>query len=353
MRREHWVVLIPFIAAHHAGSTAATAVDRAAPPPIIVELLGLDDHVIPTITPTITIRATLQPGDSPPVALGVRASTSPLALGQIVLDTSVAASDSAQIRLMKPLPSGATLYFRSYARTADGTIIQSAPSPPRLVPRWLTLVSPNAPNGAILEDQTPRFVWSSARVGNPPGPWTYEFSVVHTAGGPPIFSTTTTDTSLTFPFLLDFNTSYRWAVTASLQDQSTQRVTSTSSFVVIDETLPRVTLLYQTFPNPFPSLTADFACIWFDLAESASVTLDVLDIRTNLVTRIFPRPGGSTAPLAPGKYGRAVNSASLCSGDFTWDGTDQRGRSVIPGLYLLRMRTGGREFVRRMLFEGR
>ncbi len=344
------MVLLPLLVAHHFGPVEHRG---GEPPPLLtVELLGLDNPVLNSITPAISIRTQLALDDSPPVALGVRASTSSLVLDNFVLDTSVLASDTAEIRLTKPLPSGATLYFRSYARTAEGTLIMSFPSPPRMVPRWLTLISPNAPAGAILDEQQPTFTWSSARVSVPPGPWTYDFSIANTAGGPAIFSGTTSDTTFTVPFPLEFNTSYRWAVTARLQDQSAERVTSSSSFVIVDESIPRVTLLYQPFPSPFPSPVVQFACIWFDLAQRSQVTLDVLDIRTNRVRRLYPEGSMMAIFLEPGRYGRAVSPESGCTGEFKWDGTDSNGRRVIPGVYLVRMRAGGREFVKHIVFRG-
>jgi hypothetical protein len=350
MRRERCIVLLPLLAAQHFGPLHVH--EDAPAPALTVELLGLDEPVLSSITPTISIRANYVVDDPPPVVLGVRASLSSLVLDRIILDTFVVATDSAQIRLLRPLPSGTTLYFRSYARTAEGNEVLSFPSPPRVVPRWLTLVFPNAPAGAILDDQRPTFVWSSARVAAPPGPWRYDFSVANTAGGPPIFSATTTDTTATIPFPLEFNTSYRWAVTATLQDQSNERVTSTSSFVIVDETIPRTTLLYQPFPSPFPSPIIQFACIWFDLAERSTVTIDILDIRAFRVKRVFPEPGASAIPLEPGKYGRAVSTESGCTQQFIWDGTDEGGRRVIPGAYMVRMRAGRREFTKHIVFRG-
>ena len=348
MRKGRCVVLLPLLVSHHFGTVEKPAARTT--PAINVELLGLDDPVLNSITPTISIRAQRDVDDPPIVELGIRASPSSLVLDGIVLDTSVLATDSAQIRIATPLASGATLHFRSYARTATGDIVLSFPSPPRMVPRWLTLVFPNAPAGAILEDRNPVFVWSSARVNDPPGPWMYDFTIAHSAGGPPIFGATTADTTITIPFDLEFNTSFRWAVSARLPSVS-ERVTSSSSFVIVDGSIPRVTILYQTFPNPFPSGVSQFACIWFDLAERARLTIDVLDIRANLVRNVYPRPG--FAPfLDPGRYGRAVNSESGCTEQFIWDGTDGRGRRVIPGVYLLRMRAGSREFVKRMVFSG-
>jgi hypothetical protein len=264
----------------------------------------------------------------------------------------VLASESADIQLTTLLPAGAIVYFRGYARTPSGAIIYSPPTEARAVPQWLTLLSPGAPSGATIEDQSPTFVWSSGAVNAPPGPWIYDFSLSHTAGGSPLVNLSVTDTSHTIPFQLEFSTSYRWAVTARLQAQPATRVSRSSSFVIVDPATPRTTLLHNTFPNPFPSQLRSAACIWFDLSEDAVVTIDVLDLRANHVKRVFPVLVDPGVALEPGRYGREVTGANGCSPEFTWDGTDSFGRRVNPGAYLLRMRAGAKIFHRTMLFRG-
>jgi hypothetical protein len=265
----------------------------------------------------------------------------------------IAATDSATIQLTSPLPSGATLFFIGFALDDLGNVILSPPTAATQVPAWLALVSPNAPSGAILEDRTPTFTWSSAMVATPPGPWTYEFRIVASAGGPPLVTAQTSDTVVAPVAPLEFNTSYRWAVTARLQDMSSVTASSRSSFVILDPATPRTTLLYQTFPNPFPSPVSDLACIWFDLAEQSTVSLDILDIRTTPVRHLYPPLTGNPPIFPPGRYGRAASGESGCTQEFTWDGRDDRGTLVSPGVYILRLRAGGRVFFRRMVFEGR
>jgi hypothetical protein len=318
---------------------------------LTVEILGLTEPVLPSLTPTLTVRALREPGDEVPIALGVRVSLSPLVLGTFVQDTAVDASDQVDIRLTAPLPSGAVVYFRGYARTPSGGIVYSPPSEARAVPQWLRLVSPGSASGAVIEDETPSFVWSGAPVGEPPGPWVYQFRLGFTSGGPPLLDFSTSDTSYAVFFPLELNTSYRWSVRAHLAGRPSSVVTHSSSFVIVDQALPRSTLLHNTFPNPFPSPLRSVACIWFDLAQSAMVTLDVLDIRTNHVRRIFPAAGESPR-LEAGRYGRQLNSESGCDPQFTWDGSDDTGRRVAQGAYLLRMRAGTAQFVTRIAFGG-
>ena len=111
---------------------------------------------------------------------------------------------------------------------------------------------------------------------------------------------------------------------------------------------PPATLLYQNFPNPFPTATSATTCVWFDLAEAGPAALDVYDLRGNRVRRIFPAPGGD-AHLAAGRYGRGAGGSG-CDGRFTWDGAGEDGRRVPSGVYLLRLHARGAEQVRKILF---
>lgn len=118
---------------------------------------------------------------------------------------------------------------------------------------------------------------------------------------------------------------------------------------------PRATLLYQNFPNPFPGTGLLATCVWFDLAGESDVRIQVLDIRGNVVRTLVP---SSEVPgrLPAGRYGRGtgdIPDGFGCDGRFIWDGTGSDGNIVPAGVYLLRMRAGGTEKVRRMLFLGR
>lgn len=118
---------------------------------------------------------------------------------------------------------------------------------------------------------------------------------------------------------------------------------------------PRTTLLYQNFPNPFPASGSFATCVWFDIARATDVTLEVLDIRGNVVKTLVPSPAVPSRHLA-GRYGRATGNlpdGSGCDERYTWDGVASDGTAVPAGVYLLRMRADGAELVRRMLFLGR
>jgi len=54
--------------------------------------------------------------------------------------------------------------------------------------------------------------------------------------------------------------------------------------------------------------------------------------------------------LTPGIYGRDESGGDDPCQSFSWDGRDDRDREVSPGVYLLRLRAGGVESVRRIVF---
>jgi hypothetical protein len=157
------------------------------------------------------------------------------------------------------------------------------------------------------------------------------------------------------PTDLQANTPYRWRVRATLPSGVSVQATSVGTFLVKDQPLPAVTLVYPNFPNPFPTATAFSTCIWFDVAEpGARIALDVTDLRGNLVRQLVPGPDGQQDFL-PGRYGQGEpGTGSSCSNRFVWDGTGNDGRTVAPGVYLLRFQSGlQRATFRRMLFLGR
>jgi hypothetical protein len=118
---------------------------------------------------------------------------------------------------------------------------------------------------------------------------------------------------------------------------------------------PHTTILYQNFPNPFPAAGSLTTCVWFDLARTSDVLIQVLDIRGNVVRTLVPSADIAAQQVA-GRYGRATGNIPDgfgCDERFTWDGVASDGRMVPAGVYLLRMRADGTEVVRRMLFLGR
>ena len=115
---------------------------------------------------------------------------------------------------------------------------------------------------------------------------------------------------------------------------------------------PAVTLLYQNFPNPFPTLDSRVTCIWFDLNRTTSVSLTVHDVRGNVVRRILPN-ASTPQFLRPGRYGRASSTAEEgCDPALTWDGRADDGRVVPRGVYLIRLRAGGAQSIKKAVFQG-
>ncbi|MCA2983488.1 MAG: hypothetical protein ACK6DR_18780 [Gemmatimonas sp.] len=313
---------------------------------------GPTTQPLPSITPALQVRAVgLGPG---PIQYTVQIATV-ADYSALVLDSTFTATDTAlTVQVTRPLPSEATVYWRVLARGALGAQATSVNSGARVVPPWLTLVSPNSPAGNAFDIRRPLFVWRSARVTPAAGSWRYDLEVLG-AGRPELGVTSLRDTTYRPATDLQANTSYRWNVRASLGNGESVRVASVGSFVITDPPLPTTTLLYQNFPNPFPSAASFVTCFWFDVgAPGARVALDVLDLRGNLVKNIVPGSDG-VSRFDAGRYGRgAAGSASNCDNRFVWDGTGTDGRTVAPGVYLARFRAdGGAPTFRRIVFRGR
>jgi hypothetical protein len=116
---------------------------------------------------------------------------------------------------------------------------------------------------------------------------------------------------------------------------------------------PRATLLYQNFPNPFPTPTSDRSCIWLDLRRAGRVRLEILDVRGRLVRTLVPSADVQET-LPAGRYGRGAGGTPPgCDPRFTWDGTARDGRAAPAGIYLLRMTADGTTQTRKIVFRGR
>jgi hypothetical protein len=197
-------------------------------------------------------------------------------------------------------------------------------------------------------------VWRSVAVNEPPGPWEYTIEIRNL--GERVWSATVRDTFYVLPEAgrLEANASYTWRVSARLvgSAQSTVAV-HPAAFFVEDPTVITSTILYQNFPNPFPSELSQSTCIWFDLGSPSRVELEIYDLRGLRVRRILPNadfPG----ELPVGRYGRAASESNEgCDRAFSWDGMADDGRVVPAGVYLLRFRAGGVQTVKKLLFRGR
>jgi hypothetical protein len=120
----------------------------------------------------------------------------------------------------------------------------------------------------------------------------------------------------------------------------------------VAETAQRITVLYQNFPNPFPTASSPTTCLWFDLAQSSEVTLAVYDLRGHLVRTIVPSKEVE-GYLGAGTYGRFIPGMNAgCDPRFAWDGRGSDGHLVPPGVYLARLRADGHWQTKKMVFRG-
>jgi len=259
-----------------------------------------------------------------------------------------AAGDTAVFTIDSLMPERTVVFFRARFIDRFGTVVAEATAR-HPVRSWVRLVSPLRGPTTIVETRTPKFIWSSPPITFPPGLWTYQASVIEThtgrvsASSPPAI----TDTTFTPAAPLEANTSYRWEVTARAANSTGNgevRVVSPGTFVISSDSAPTVTLFYQSFPNPFGRGTrANETAIWFDLAHSSKVRISVYDIRQRMVRRLVP--GLLTdATLAAGAYGR--------DGSVTWDGKDDAGRLVPPGVYIAVFEGDGTRASFKILFKG-
>jgi hypothetical protein len=269
----------------------------------------------------------------------------------IVLQDSVVGTFAR--RVQRPLPPRSRLFWRVRARSVQGVPLATPPQGPLEVPSWLQLDVLNEPGGSQLADPTPEFRWTSVALPGPAGPFTYELQVVSDREEGIIQSHGDLQAErFQIQEPLPFNLPLRWRVIAQARGGGVDTVTSSGPFVVSGADNPPVTLLHQNFPNPFPNrdLGALETRIWFDLAARSSVELNVFDLRGRLVRRLIPAPGCGVVELPPGIYGRGeIGSGDPCI-QLSWDGRDDAGREVEPGVYLLRLRAGGVVEVRRLVY---
>jgi hypothetical protein len=275
-------------------------------------------------------------------------------------DTTVSGT-GASIVIPRLLPQKITIWWRVKIRTAQGANLITDAVGPRQTSNWLTLVSPNGLNGSTVDTIFPTFLWKAVATYAPVSRWLYHLVISRTSDAFPLVTATLGDTTssptsymLFTPFLpLESNTSYRWSVTASLSTGDSIRVNSFSTFVILSTNAPLATVLYQNFPDPFPNARITTTCIWFDLKNQSNVHIDILDLRGNHVAVVTP--GRGLGPIfPPGRYGRAaVGSDSGCDDRLTWDGRDDSGRTVPPGVYLVRFVGDGITSTKKLLFKGK
>ena len=320
-----------------------------------VTVLGPGENPLRDGIPAFTVVASGFAAADLPLRFTLQVGTNGGFATSVLTDTTVTvAGSSATIAPRRLFPEKSSVFWRGVVTTAAGLQVNSAVTGPRLTAPWLTLLSPNNPNGSTVTSKRPTFTWTSARIDASAGRWQYEIRVIG-ARGETIVVGRLDDTSYVPTRDLEGNTSYHWLLAAWTLAGDTVRMQSAATFVVLDTTVPPATILFQNFPNPFPNARVDATCVWFDLHLASSVRLQVLDLRGNEVRSLIPSDAFPAASaLSAGHYGRASEgSNSGCDPRLSWDGRDDSGRTVPPGVYLIRLRAQGVETFRKALFKGR
>jgi hypothetical protein len=256
-------------------------------------------------------------------------------------------------RLQAPLPPRTTLYWRVTARSVQGIRRATGAQGPVDVPSWVSLDVLNDPGGEQVGDPLPEFRWTAVALPPPAGPFTFDLQILEDRAGEILRNhEDLRDDRFRPSDPLPFNVPLRWRVIARARTGHADTVSSAGPFVVTGEARPPLTILYQNFPNPFPDAEAGTwrTRIWFDLARPSLVDLAVYDLRGRLVRRLIPAPGCGPVELPPGLYGRDTHDGDDPCVTLHWDGTGDGGREAPPGVYLLRLRAGGVEEIRRVVY---
>jgi hypothetical protein len=308
------------------------------------------DSALDEVTPTFLWSAPSQPLIAQPVEYRLVVARDSL-LTNVVLDTTPVQSP---IVLPVAQETDTKLWYSITGIAVDSVTWDTGPIGEFTVPAWVTLTAPDGPGGVTIRDPRPLFEWDSPGVSSPPGPFTYDLEITRADDGvleSEAHNLVGTDHTVTRD--LERNTPYRWSVTARLGEAS-YVAESQGTFLIIDDSAPSATLLFQNFPNPFPNQAsgASATCIWFDLARSGAVTLDVLDMRGHVVLNLVPGTEFDQV-LEAGRYGRPdVGVTGTCDPRLAWDGRASDGASVPQGVYLIRLHTPEGTYFKRAVFMG-
>lgn len=260
--------------------------------------------------------------------------------------------DATQYSLRIPLKPGAPLFWRVDANSPTGVTASTGTVGPVGVPAWARLTALAESAGSATASTRPVFSWSPTTIASPPGPFRYDLFVQRSNSSVPIFGIEgLTDTAFQLPTPLESNATYRWALVVHA-GTDTSLVQPPAPFVVLDATAPPATVLYQNFPNPFPTPARETTCIWFDLAQPGVATLEILDLRGGIVRRLLARDDFPVV-LPAGRYGRGSPGGGLCDPRVAWDGRSDDGRSLPAGVYLYKLKVGGVIQFKRIVFRGR
>lgn len=299
--------------------------------------------------PVINIAATQTRPDRAPYTISLEMSTE--SAFQRPFYVNVSNAEGASFTTDSLLPEHLTIYLRARLTDRNGDVVAEAREQ-HPVRGWVTLVDPPQQSLVVLPTRKPRFTWSSPPTTLTAGLWQYELSVINKATGARDFvSPPIADTSYVFPDSLESNASYRWQVRASAAGgKGSGEVTMMSVGTIVIGGDPTFTLLYQNFPNPFRR--GQLTCFWFDLAKPAHVRLTIYSLNLHEVRNIIPGPlGDGNLPI--GLYGREnIDAGSGCDTRLSWDGKDDNGRFVPPGVYIAEFRANGSSSTKKILYKG-
>ena len=259
----------------------------------------------------------------------------------------------------QPLRPMARAYWRITAVSPQGVRRPAVGALPIVIPHWVRLLTLTGPQTDFIDEPRPELAWVALQAPSPVGPFRYDVEVLSSSGEVVQQARNLTTSSWRVPQTLTPNLAYRWRVIARSAVGPADTVESMGSgFVVLSSEAPPATILYQNFPNPFPNDIVGHSKtrIWFDLAQGGPVELAVYDLRGRLIRQLIPsRSGCSRVPFPPGLWGRTgtglPGTVDPTCALMEWDGNNERGDRAAPGVYLLRLRAGGVDEVRHMLFR--
>ena len=323
-------------------------VTSAAVFPVGVTAIAPVTGPLASVTPTFTWTVGTPPPAARPITYQLRIARD--SAGVPLVDTTLTDVETYSLRIaLKP---GAPLLWRVDATAATGDTASTGVVGPIAVPAWATLTSLSDPGGAVTDSVQPTFTWTSPTIATPPGPFTYDLFVQRASEPVPEPGVAgLTGTSFRIPDPLERNTPYHWSVVTHAGND-TSLTLSRGSFLVLDASTPAATLLYQNFPNPFPAAGRDSTCLWFDLATTGIVEVDILDLRGNSVRRFVPGPDFPPI-LTAGRYGRSQTGGATCDPRLMWDGRAADGRLLPAGVYLYKLKAPGIVLFKRIVFRGK
>lgn len=310
------------------------------------------ENQLTTIQPTFTWGAPLINTAMRPVRYRLEIASDP-AFNNIIEVVDTAEVFSATLR--RPLKPAPALWWRVIGSAFPDVRRSTRVAGPFSVPDWVRLLVLNEPGGAFTDSLRPTFRWEALAAPPPSGPLVFDVQVLNAQTGAPVVTMRDVQsTSVQPPTGLTPNLSYLWRVIARSPAGGVDTVQSRFPFVVTSESEPPATLLYQNFPNPFPrpDLGQSSTRIWFDVNTRSTVELAVYDLRGRLIRQLIPaQPTCGTVELDPGIYGRSPGQPNPCVST-EWDARDSSGSLVPRGVYILRLRAGGTEQIKKVVFTG-